>query len=189
MCRGLAQVGVETWLFVFSPAHELERSSGVKFRKGRGGGLWQAWRDVAALINEAKPDLVHLHGLWMPVNHLAVRAARNRKIPYIIAPRGMLEPWSLQQRWLKKRLALWLYQRRDLRGAVALHATAESEAAQLRRLGYRQRIIISPNGVNLPEAMPPRSKRADGRRVILFLSRIHPKKGLLELVEAVGQVM
>jgi glycosyltransferase involved in cell wall biosynthesis len=120
----------------------------------------------------------------MPFNHIAVRCLRNQKVPYIIAPRGMLEPWALNAKKWKKRLAMWLYQRRDLKNAVALHATAESEAEQFRKLGFKQPIIISPNGVDLPETMPERTMREDGKRTILFLSRIHPKKGLLELVEA-----
>ncbi len=100
----------------------------------------------------------------------------------------MLEPWSLKTKWLKKRIARFLYQDRDLKKAAALHATAESEAEQFRRLGFRQPIIISPNGVDIPGEMPPRAHRADGRKTILFLSRVHPKKGLLELIEAWGKV-
>ena len=64
---------------------------------------------------------------------------------------GMLEPWSLKQKWLKKRIARWLYQDRDLKKAAALHATAESEAEQFQKLGFKNYCIVSPNGVNLPE--------------------------------------
>jgi glycosyltransferase involved in cell wall biosynthesis len=96
----------------------------------------------------------------------------------------MLEPWSLNAKKWKKRFAMWLYQRGDLKHAAALHATAESEAEQFRKLGFRQPIIVSPNGVDLPETMPARTTRKDGKKTILFLSRIHPKKGLMELVEA-----
>jgi glycosyltransferase involved in cell wall biosynthesis len=96
----------------------------------------------------------------------------------------MLEPWSLGEKKWKKRLAMWLYQRRDLERAVALHATAESEAEQFRRLGFKQPIVVLPNGVDFPAKIPPRIRRADGGKTILFLSRIHPKKGLIDLVEA-----
>ncbi len=96
----------------------------------------------------------------------------------------MLEPWALRHHWLKKRVAWWLYQRRDLHRAAMLHATASSEAAQFRRLGLRQPIVVLPNGVDLPTTMPPRAVNPTGRRRALFLSRIHPKKGLIELVQA-----
>ena len=83
--------------------------------------------------------------------HKVAVMCRKAGVPYVIAPRGMLEPWSLKQKWLKKRIARWLYQDRDLKLAAALHATAESEADQFRKLGFKNKIIVSPNGVNVPE--------------------------------------
>jgi glycosyltransferase involved in cell wall biosynthesis len=179
----LAQGGVDTTLFVHSPEHDMPEPSGTRFVKGRGGGLKTVWEDTAWMMDEGKPDIIHLHGLWMPSNHIVARLARRKKVPYVISPRGMLEPWSLNAKKWKKRLAMWLYQRRDLEAAVALHATAESEAEQFRRLGFNQPVIVAPNGVDIPADMPPRTRQADARRTALFLSRIHPKKGLMELVE------
>ena len=130
-----------------------------------------------------KWDLVHIHGLWRPPLHRVAEACRQAGVPYVLAPRGMLEPWSLRQKWLKKRIARFLYQDRDLKLAAALHATAESEAEQFRRLGFGNRIIVSPNGVNVPEGDFRTQPRRASRRA-LFVSRMHPKKGVLELVEA-----
>lgn len=188
LCRALAASGVETTLFAHSPAHDLINPCGVRFVKGRGMGVRTAWADAQAIIREVEPDVIHLHGLWIPTNHIASCLARRHQIPVIISPRGMLEPWSLNAKKWKKRLALALYQRRDLRSAVALHATAESEADQFRSLGFKQPIVTLPNGVDLPDVMPPRTHRDDGKRTALFLSRIHPKKGLMELVEAWANV-
>ena len=136
-------------------------------------------------------DLVHIHGIWDPRLHNVAKMCRAAKVPYIIAPRGMLEPWSLKQKWLKKRIARFLYQDKDLKCAAALHATAESEAEQFRKLGFRNPVVISPNGVNLPKEEEVRGQelgvRSQERRV-LFVSRMHPKKGVLELVEAWGRL-
>ena len=96
-------------------------------------------------------DIVHIHGIWDLGLHKVTAMCRKAGVKYVIAPRGMLEPWSLKQKWIKKRIARWLYQDRDLRLAAALHATAESEAEQFRALGFRNKIIVSPNGVNVPE--------------------------------------
>jgi glycosyltransferase involved in cell wall biosynthesis len=94
---------------------------------------------------------------------------------------------------LKKRLAWLLYQRRDLQSARVLHATSRQEAEEFRALGLKQPIAVIPNGVSLPPQSPncESSKRKfeienqkSEIRTILFLSRIHPKKGLLDLVEA-----
>lgn len=137
-------------------------------------------------------DLVHIHGVWDLRLHKLAVLCRKAGVPYVIAPRGMLEPWSLKQKWLKKRIARFLYQDRDLKKAAALHATAESEAEQFRKLGFKNYCIVSPNGVNLPEGDLGLGERcrctADCRRA-LFVSRMHPKKGVLELVEAWGRVV
>lgn len=127
-------------------------------------------------------DLVHVHGIWHPGLHRVCALCRKAGVPYVIAPRGMLEPWSLKQKWLKKRIARWLYQDEDLRCAVALHATAAEEAAQFKKLGFLNPVIVSPNGVIVPKTQLPRSSYSNKR--ILFVSRMHPKKGVIELVEA-----
>ncbi len=140
-------------------------------------------RSLGSEVRVGTPDLLHSHGLWTPVNHWTARLARRAGIPLVIQPRGMLEPWALAYRSWKKRLALLLYQRRDLASAVLLVATAEQEAENFRQLGLRQPIAIIPNGTDLPEWRD----RADSKgspRTMLFLSRIHQIKGLLNLVQA-----
>ena len=147
----------------------------------------------ARVFAEVRPDVIHLHGIWSWKIHLAAKTARRMGIPYVIAPRGMLEPWSLKTKWLKKRIARFLYQDNDLKWAAALHATAASEAEQFRKLGFKNPIVVSPNGVSLPrEVEEPKSKvgveqmigRGVEPRRVLFVSRMHAKKGVLELVEA-----
>ena len=96
-----------------------------------------------------KPQLVHDHGIWLSCHREVARVCRSLQIPRIVSPRGMLEPWALNHKKWKKRLAWWLYQKRDLEAAVALHATAESEASGLRRLGLQRPIIVAANGVDL----------------------------------------
>jgi len=187
LSRGLAGTGVDATLFVHSNEHVMPDTSGVKFHTGS-GQISKILSDVKHEIECVQPDLAHLHGVWLSSNHIMARYLRKQKISYVIAPRGMLEPWSLNAKKWKKRLAMWLYQRRDLACAAALHATAISEAEQFRKLGFKQPIIVSPNGVDLPAIMPSQTTRKDGKKTILFLSRIHPKKGLMELVEAWAKV-
>ena len=188
LCRALAQCGVNTTLFVHSPEYDLDEPSGVRLIKGNGLRIKTVLEETAQVMQEVKPDIVHLHGIWMPSNHIALKCAMKQGIPYIISTRGMLEPWALNYKKWKKKLAMFFYQRADLKKAVALHATVQSEAEQIKRLGFTQKIIISPNAITPPKIMPPRTHRADGKKTILFLSRIHPVKGLLSLVEAVAQL-
>jgi glycosyltransferase involved in cell wall biosynthesis len=112
-------------------------------------------------------------------------AARRAQLPYIVAPRGMLETWALKHRWLKKKLAYLLYQRRDLARAARIHATSPGEVASIERLNLGVPIELITNAVDLPaldEQVVP--NRASTMRRALFLSRIHPVKGLENLIRA-----
>jgi glycosyltransferase involved in cell wall biosynthesis len=138
----------------------------------------------------ANTDVVHNFGVWTPFNHRVSRLARRARVPEVICPMGMLEPWSLAQKPLKKRLAWLFYQKRNLEGAAALHATALSEREHLRALGIGIPIAVIPRAVDLPAdgALNRSGSRERPERVLLFLSRIHPKKGLLELVGACSRL-
>ena len=133
------------------------------------------------------PDVVHVHGLWLPCLHRAAAWAARHDVPLVVSPHGMLTPWTLGQKRLKKAIAMALYQHRDLRVAALIHATADAEVEDVRRLGLRQPIVVAPIGVQL---QPPRDRSSGGdqgscrHRVALFVSRVHPKKGLPNLVEA-----
>ena len=144
-------------------------------------------RALARAMSASAPSILHDHGIWLPPNHYVATLARRRGIPLVIHPRGMLEPWALAHRGWKKRLALRLYQRRNLELAALFFVTAEQELESLRALGLKQPVAIVPNGVDLP---PPHVGERDTRlpRNLVFLGRIHPKKGLLDLVEALSRV-
>ncbi len=150
---------------------DLAGFNDVKFASG----------DISAAVGTL--DIIHDHGLWLPSNHASARVGRHRRIPRVVSPRGMLESWSLKHRRIKKKIAWQLYQHRDLRSAACLHATSASEEDQFRRLGFRQPIIRIPNGVSLPVDLTSNEKLKP-RKEVLFLSRIHPVKGLLNLLEA-----
>ena len=166
---------MEAWLMLLSCGDEPWVEGVLHFVNG------EPFESVVTRIN---PDIVHLYGIWSLALHRCAVICRRRKIPYVIAPRGMLEPWSLLQKWLKKRIARFLYQDRDLKCAAALHATAESEAEQFRKLGFKNPVIVSPNGVNVPKNFSRVEHVERVERRVLFVSRMHPKKGVLELVEA-----
>lgn len=132
-------------------------------------------------------ELIHNHGIWLGSNHSASIVAKKLGIPLIITPHGMLTNWSFNYKWYKKRIAWWLFQKEDLNQARVVHLTSNAEEKDLRQLGYRGNTAIIPNGVDIPtwREMPLLEK---SYRTALFVSRIHPKKGLLNLVEAWHQV-
>ena len=158
--------------------HIAESQSTLALKLG-----WAFRRLLHQQIQIQRPDVLHDHGFWLPSNHYIAEAIRQYRIPLMIQPRGMLEPWAMNHKAWKKRLAWNLYQRRDLESAAVLHATAEQEAESFRQLGLRPPIAIIPNGADLPE-WRDRAYPKGTPRTMLFLSRIHQKKGLLELVQA-----
>ena len=180
LVAGLNAAGVEAWLLALQHGDGPWVEGVEHFVNGE---------PIEDAVARVKPDIVHLHGLWSLALHRCAVICRRIMIPYVIAPRGMLEPWSLQQKWLKKRIARFLYQDRDLKCAAALHATAESEAEQFRKLGFKNPIIVSPNGVNVPKNFSRVECVDRVERRALFVSRMHPKKGVLELVEAFKKVV
>ena len=140
-------------------------------------------------LERINPDLLHSHGVWTYTSVAASRWGQRTSKPYIVSVHGMLEPWALQQSQLKKRFARWLYQDSLLENAGALRATSEMEADNIRAAGFRTPIAVVPNGV---EVLPPpgESLRPSSRptRKALFVSRLHPKKGLSNLVAAWDRV-
>ncbi len=150
----------------------------------------KASRAMPALLSRF--DVLHMHGVWEPFIVAATAAAYKRRIPYVIRPAGMLDSWCLKQQALKKQVALALFHRRMLRRAAFIHALNRDEARMIELLGLPTPIQVIPNGVFLAELepLPPRGtfyKRhpeLQGRPYVLFLSRLHYKKGLDYLAEA-----
>lgn len=147
-------------------------------------------RRLGPALDAAKPDLVHLHGIWGIASRGLHRWLKSHDVPYVVSPHGMLDSWALGRSRLKKRAAGIVWEDGLLRGAAFLHALNEAEANSIRALGLRNPIRVIPNGVTLPaigEAGSPSggtTAQQDTRRSLLFIGRLHPKKGLTELILA-----
>lgn len=146
----------------------------------------------AQVLNDALPasdtaaSVIYNHGLWLPCNHIAAAVGRRRNIPFVVGLIGTVSEWALSQSSTRKKLAWAFYQRRDLAGAALLLATSSIEAAAAERLGLNLPIATIPHGVSLPEDLPTR--KASPARTALFLGRLHPVKGLLDLIQAWAQI-
>lgn len=140
-----------------------------------GPTAWQYARGMAVALKNLKPDLIDVQGLWTYPSYANLKHARSSRTPYIVTPRGMLDPWARRNALWKKRAAAAVFENAHLRGARCLRATADMEAQHFRDMGLRNPIAIVPNAMALPELAP----RSEGPlRQVLFLSRIHPKKGI-----------
>jgi glycosyltransferase involved in cell wall biosynthesis len=136
--------------------------------------------DMRRALSVVDADILHNHGVWMMPNIYAGTVARERRLPLVLSPRGMFSEWSLAFSRRRKQVAWWcLGQRRAAAATTCFQATSEGEARDIRRLGFRQPIAVVPNGIDLPDLGSAVScADHERRRTVLFLSRIHPKKGV-----------
>lgn len=144
-------------------------------------------------------DLVHVHGLWRYPQWVTTRLAQRLNIPYIVSPHGMCEPFEMARKSWKKKIYFNLVERHTLRGAVAIHAITNAEKDDCQQLQTCSHIRVIPNGVDIH---PPLSNQEMKQYlphevalippqdlVLLFMGRLHPKKGLDLLLPAFAQVL
>jgi glycosyltransferase involved in cell wall biosynthesis len=136
-----------------------------------------------------RQNLVHFHGVWQFHTGVGSHLARQMRIPYLISAHGMFERWALNNKRWKKAAYARLIERRNLDAAACLRALTRAEAEDYRACGFRGPIAIVPNGVTLPTRISPNAffqkwPGLKAKRIVLFLSRLHYKKGLDILCQA-----
>jgi glycosyltransferase involved in cell wall biosynthesis len=140
---------------------------------------------------EIDADLVHLHYMWMFPSIAVSRWSSQTGRPYLVTPNGMLEPWALRNSAWKKKLAGFFYERRMLHGAACLQANTARELQDIRSYGLNNPVCVIPNGVDLPffdiETLQTERSKTE-RKTLLFLGRLHPKKGLVNALKAWSKV-
>lgn len=140
------------------------------------------WNNI---LDDIKPDLVHINCCWMPCCALTQKWAQKKGYKVILTPHGMLEPWIMNRNyWTKKLPALLLFQKHAIKNADCIHATAESEKLNILKLGYNNKVEVIANGIDVDSIK--RKNSWERKKNILFLSRIHVKKGIEFLLEAVS---
>ncbi len=150
---------------------------------------FQMKNEFRKLLESERPEVVHINGIWDPQNYLFQRVSKNLNIKVVLSPHGMLEPYILKRNPSKKKLALLLYQRYAIKTADILHVTANSELENIRKLGYKKPAMVIPNGLNTSEILEREKLEGDCSYLkMLFLSRIHPKKGIEMLIKAVSRL-
>ena len=158
------------------------------FETGFPARLWTGWaRGLSRFLAEQihRFDLVHIHEIWHAPHYAAVRAARKQGIPHVVTIHGALDPWRLRQRRLRKWLYLHALQVRLLKQASRVHVLTRAEAETVSRLGVASPVSVIPNGVEPFEPAQPADRVAflarypqlAGKRVCLFMSRLHAMKG------------
>ena len=144
-------------------------------------GTWR--KKVAEMMEEVMPDIVHVNCCWMPACAAVQRIAQKHGYKVVLTPHGMLEPWIIKRHyWTRKVPALLLYQKAAVQKADCIQSTAESERDNLLKLGYNSNIKVVKLGIDADGIEMKKSWKKT--RQILFLSRVHVKKGINFLIEA-----
>ena len=183
LAKGLAELGVDITLMTIRSEnmniHSLEGTT-AKLKV-----LEPSFtrKEIAKYLADERFELIQIQSVWEMPYHKVILEARKQNIPYIVTPRGMLEPWSLSQKKWKKKLAWWLYQRNDVQKSACVFTTAKMEAEHVSNLGITTCKAVIPNGIET-DAYPCKTSVEGVKKQVLFLSRVHVKKGIELLFEA-----
>ena len=192
MCRALVQQGVEVQLISTGiqeateykgvPAHLFPVELGESFKYSRPLASWLN-------TNIRHFDLAHVHAVFNHSSVAAARACRRTGVPYVIRPLGTLDPWSMTQKSLRKRVFWQLAGKRMMQSAAAVHYTSEAEKLATERLTGLNHGSVVPLGIETTatlsrETLAQYFPSLASDPYVLVLSRLHPKKGVDVLIEA-----
>lgn len=198
LCAALAASGQEVELYATHPAaaragerRTVGRLQTTEFRRDWPSRLCVS-AGLRAAVHATTAEIVHHHALWLRTLHYAHQAARQRNVPLVVSPRGMMSAWAWQFHPTRKRLARAVVHPGAFEAVAGWHATSADEAADIRALGFNQPICVAPNGVE-PATPAEVAAAAEHWReacpavqdqpVALFYSRLHQKKRVLELID------
>ncbi len=170
------------------PEHERKKNNNIDFfdlSSSGARGLTKIFRQFYLIKNffsSNDVNVLHLHGVWSPIFFIAFIVAKMMKVGIVVSPHGCFEPWALSYKSVKKKIALCTYQGIINRYADKFVATSPQEIFAISKLGIAAPVEIIPNGVDASGCHE--RPHFGNNRTLLFLSRIHPKKGLINLIHA-----
>jgi glycosyltransferase involved in cell wall biosynthesis len=203
MERALGAAGIAVTTLATDHRNEFEKATGVSSPLAEGATRVYArkwispYKVAPGLLPQlgrhlGSHDVVHIHALFSFAPTVAAWMARRFDVPYIVRPLGTLSTYGVTMRRRRlKRLSLDLVESRILRNAAAVHFTSKSEFEEAQSLGLSFRGVVIPLGIEREPILPDAVLRSAypalvGRRVVLFLSRLDPKKNLEGLIEAMA---
>ena len=158
----------------------------VKVYKKENSFYYSSYIKKALLASDA--DILHVHGLWRYPHAFISNWKSKVKKPVVVTPHGMLDPYIIaNQGKIKRILGKYLFADKAFKGVDCYHALCKAELDAIRQYGIKTPVAIIPNGINL--TLENREfEKADAKGHLLFLARLHPKKGVDMLIEAIGKI-
>ncbi|MDB9422809.1 hormogonium polysaccharide biosynthesis glycosyltransferase HpsP [Microcystis aeruginosa CS-563/04] len=144
------------------------------------------------LANRAKDyDIAHIHALFSPVSSISALIARYRQLPYILRPLGTLDPADLQKKRQLKQIYANFLEKPNLAAAAAVHFTSQQECQTAERFNIKTKDIVIPLGVDFfnPQALSVGFDLPQNKPIILYMSRLDPKKGLDLLLPSLERLL
>ncbi|MFA5517623.1 MAG: glycosyltransferase [Spirochaetota bacterium] len=200
------ELGLDAWLWCLDPADQIKWAVahlGLNDNKVKNfpckvfSRLGYSHKMFLSVKNEAGCfDVVHQHGIWTACSYMTKKIREKHRIPTVVAPHGSLQKWALKHSSWKKQMAYLAYEGKNLHYASCLHATSDEEISDFRNYGLSNPIALISNGVS-PAWLESKGNGEQFRnlyairqdkRILLFMSRITPKKGLLILLEAMARI-
>ena len=178
---------VELHVATHQSKHELQLENCQIHYLNRWTSYFKLRRQWQNLLDQINPDVVHVNCCWQPECAFVQKWSSKRGVKTVYTPHGMLEPWIMNRHYLTRKVpALMLYQKTAIENSDVVHATAESERQHIAALGYNFNIEVIPNGIDISQIRMKNCWRRT--KTFLFLSRIHEKKGLELLINAVAEL-
>lgn len=185
VCRNLASLNsIERITLLYRPSDDLihlDDSSSCVFLPFNSDNVVI---QLNSLHSQHPISIVHIHGLWTRSLSQSAKFSRCNSIPYLISPRGMLADWCIEHKRWRKKLAMLLYQKKDLQSAAVLHATSDQESLDISKYVNQSRIRVVPNGCDVPNLDWKSTEKSQNNRIAVSLGRLHPVKRYDQLIEA-----
>lgn len=144
-------------------------------------------KEFVRILKEINPDIFHANGCWRLLRAYSIIWAKELGIKTVLTPHGMLDPYAMKHNyWTKKLPAILLFQRKAVQEADCIHCTADIERTNVLNLGWNQNIEIIPNCVQVDNIKMKNSWKRTNK--LVFISRIHHKKGIHFLIDAVADI-
>lgn len=167
--------------------HELQLENCHVYYIDRFTHYFKLRKQWIEILEQMQPDVVHVNCCWLPESALVQKWSSKRGYTTVYTPHGMLEPWIINRHyWTRKVPALLLYQKAAIMNADVIHATAESEREHLMKLGYNRNVVVIANGIDIAQIQMKNNWQRT--KTLLFLSRVHVKKGIELLINAVAEL-